>query len=117
MKLLILDSPSVNFFHKIHILLLPSTNSFEAFGLVQLEAMNFGKLVIASDISGVRVPIKLTRNGCLTKIKNSNDLAMNILKCIEMAKIKSKKEVLDSYYKSFNYDDSLTKYLSIFSRI
>ena len=111
------DKEKLNFFHKIHILLLPSTNSFEAFGLVQLEAMNFGKLVIASDISGVRVPIKLTRNGCLTKIKNSNDLAMNILKCIEMAKIKSKKEVLDSYYKSFNYDDSLTKYLSIFSRI
>ena len=46
-----------NYSNEIHILLLPSTNSFEAFGLVQLEAMNFGKLVIASDISGVRVPI------------------------------------------------------------
>ena len=111
------NKQKLDFFHQIHILLLPSTNSFEAFGLVQLEAMNSGKLVIASDISGVRVPIKLTRNGCLTKIKNSNDLAMNILKCINMAKNKSKKEVLNSFYKNFNHDESLNKILSIFSRV
>ena len=109
------DREKLDFFHKIHILLLPSTNSFEAFGLVQLEAMNSGKLVIASNIYGVRVPVKLTNNGYLTKIKNSQNLSMNILKCINMAKNKSKKDVLNSYYKIFNYEDSLNKYLSIFS--
>ena len=106
-----------DFYHQIHILLLPSTNSFEAFGLVQLEAMNLGKLVIASEIYGVRVPIQLTNNGYLTKIKNPQHLSMNILKCINMAKNKSKKDVLNSYYKNFDYNDSLNKYLSIFSRV
>ena len=46
-----------NLYHLLMPTEISSVNSFEAFGLVQLEAMNFGKLVIASDISGVRVPI------------------------------------------------------------
>ena len=47
------DDQKKKFFKKIDILLLPSINSFEAFGLVQLEAMSFGKLVISSALKGV----------------------------------------------------------------
>ena len=109
------EKDKINFFNNIHILLLPSINSFEAFGLVQLEAMNFGKLVIASNLNGVRIPVKITNNGYITKINNSKDLAETIINCIKMAKIKTKNEVVKSCTKYFNYEDSISKYLSIFS--
>ena len=56
-----------NFFNKINILILPSINSYEAFGIVQLEAMSYGKLVIASDLKGVRIPVNRTNNGLIIK--------------------------------------------------
>ena len=102
------------FLQEIHILLLPSTNSFEAFGLVQLEAMNFGKLVIASSLRGVRIPIKYTKNGLLTKINDSYDLANKMIEIIEIAKDKNKKEVINSCMKHFNYNESKNEYLKLF---
>ena len=77
--------------------------------------MNFGKLVIASNLNGVRIPVKITNNGYITKINNSKDLAETIINCIKMAKIKTKNEVVKSCTKYFNYEDSISKYLSIFS--
>jgi glycosyltransferase involved in cell wall biosynthesis len=42
---------------------LPSTNSTEAFGLAQLESMLSGTPVVASDLPGVRVPVRETGMG------------------------------------------------------
>ena len=104
------------FFENIDILLLPSTNSFEAFGLVQLEAMNYGKLVISSELKGVKIPVKLTNNGFICKINNSKDLVNKIIKCIELSKIKTKNDVFETCNKVFNYNDSISKYLSVFEK-
>jgi len=104
------------FFQKIDILLLPSINSFEAFGLVQLEAMNFGKLVISSALKGVQIPVQLTENGYICKVNNSKDLVNQIIKCIKLSKIKTKNDVFEKCNKIFNYDKSISKYLSIFEK-
>ena len=109
------EKEKYDFFNKIHILLIPSINSFEAFGIVQLEAMNSGKLVIASSLKGVRIPIKHTNNGYITNIKDSNDLSKKMIDIIEMAKNKSKKDVINSCNNIFDYYESINKYLSIFS--
>lgn len=104
------------FFEKIDILLLPSTNSFEAFGLVQLEAMNYGKLVISSKLKGVQIPVKLTGNGYVCKVNNSKDLANQMIKCIKLSKIKTKNQVFEKCNKIFNYDNSISEYLSVFEK-
>lgn len=67
------------FYSLIDVLVLPSINKTEAFGIVQAEAMLFGKPVIASDLPGVRVPINETGMGILVEPKNANKIAAAIL--------------------------------------
>jgi len=58
------------FYKTIDVLVLPSINQTEAFGMVQVEAMLAGTPVIASNLPGVRIPIKLTKMGILVEPKN-----------------------------------------------
>ena len=106
-----------NFFNKINILILPSINSYEAFGIVQLEAMSYGKLVIASDLKGVRVPVNLTKNGFIIKDSNSHQIARKIIECTELAKIKTKKEVIDSLSLYSNESNFEKNYLNLINEI
>jgi glycosyltransferase involved in cell wall biosynthesis len=48
------DTELIKFYSEIDVLLLPSVNRFEAFGMVQMEAMGFGAMVVTSDMPGVR---------------------------------------------------------------
>ena len=52
------DSRVPDFLASLDLFVLPSVNSLEAYGIVQLEAMTAGVNVIASDLPGVRVPIQ-----------------------------------------------------------
>jgi len=72
-----------SFYKAIDILVLPSVNSTEAFGLVQVEAMINGTPVVASDLPGVRIPILKTGMGELAKTKDSKSLAEAICKVFE----------------------------------
>lgn len=67
-----------SFYKSIDILILPSTNQTEAFGMVQAEAMISGTPVIASDLPGVRMPIRLTKMGIITEPKNIEQLSQAI---------------------------------------
>ena len=62
------------FMETIDVLVLPSINSTEAFGMVQVEAMLHGCPVIASDLPGVRVPIQLTGMGETYPARNVEQL-------------------------------------------
>ncbi len=68
------DQDKKFFYNKINLFILPSTNSFEAFGIVQLEAMSYGVPVFASNINGVRTIVEKTGGGLLFKNKDSNAL-------------------------------------------
>ncbi|MCA9372069.1 glycosyltransferase family 4 protein [Candidatus Woesebacteria bacterium] len=63
------------FYQTIDVLLLTSVNSTEAFGMVQVEAMLAGKPVIASNLPGVRVPVKKTGLGMIVEPGDVNALS------------------------------------------
>jgi len=63
------------FYERCNLLLLPSVNSTESFGMVQIEAMYSGVPVIAGDIAGVRVPVAETGMGRLVPPRDSAALA------------------------------------------
>ena len=104
-----------DFFNSIDVLVLPSINSFEAFGLVQLEAMSLGKPVIASNLRGVRIPIKYTGNGLLYQKGNVNDLVKCIVSFQEWIKNIDKTDIIKAYNKNFNKEKFSNKYLSLFN--
>ena len=52
-----------HFYSACDVLVVPSLNSTESFGLVQVEAMLCGTPVVASNLPGVRQPIKMTGMG------------------------------------------------------
>jgi glycosyltransferase involved in cell wall biosynthesis len=65
------------------VLVLPSINSTESFGLVQVEAMLSGVPVVASNLPGVRQPARMTGMGEIAKVGDAEDLARQILKVLE----------------------------------
>jgi len=71
------------FYSLLDVLVLPSVNSTEAFGMVQVEAMMMGVPVVVSDLPGVRVPIQKTGMGILVPPRNSAALSDAIVRIIK----------------------------------
>jgi glycosyltransferase involved in cell wall biosynthesis len=65
------------------VLVLPSINATESFGLVQVEAMLSGVPVVASNLPGVRQPARLTGMGQIAPIGDADGLAAAILRVLE----------------------------------
>jgi glycosyltransferase involved in cell wall biosynthesis len=101
-----------DFYKMIDVLVLPSTQSLEAFGMVQVEAMLSGCPVIASDLPGVRIPIKLTGMGKIFETNDSNLLGQIIAKILKNKKkyIKPKSEI----EKFFSYQKTISSYINLF---
>jgi glycosyltransferase involved in cell wall biosynthesis len=71
------------FYHEAEVLVLPSINSTEAFGMVQVEAMSCGTPVVASDLPGVRVPVTMTGMGRIVPPRDSHSLAEAIVAILD----------------------------------
>ncbi len=65
------------------VLVLPSINSTESFGLVQVEAMLSGVPVVASNLPGVRQPTRMTGMGEIAPVGDAAGLARQILRVLE----------------------------------
>ena len=71
-----------NFFGACDVLTVPSINSTESFGLVQVEAMLSGCPVVASNLPGVREPVRVTGMGEIVEPRDARVLADALLKVV-----------------------------------
>jgi glycosyltransferase involved in cell wall biosynthesis len=70
------------FYPNLAVIVVPSLNSTESFGLVQVEAMLCGTPSIASNLPGVRQPVEQTGMGEVVPIGDSQALAEAILRVV-----------------------------------
>ena len=78
------DDDLARFYAAIDVLVLPSIDWTESFGMVQIEAMMHGTPVVASDLPGVNEPIKVTGGGLLVPPGDANALAIAIAEVISL---------------------------------
>ena len=71
------------FYPNLDVLVVPSLNSTESFGLVQVEAMLCGTPSVASNLPGVRQPVLQTGMGEIAPIGDPDGLAEAILKVLD----------------------------------
>ena len=71
-----------SFFSSIDLLVVPSLNSTESFGLVQIEAMMHGVPVAVSNLPGVRQPVTMSGMGKVFPIGDSKELANSMLEIL-----------------------------------
>ena len=68
-----------SFYRNIDVLVLPSVNSTESFGMVQVEAMLYGVPVVASNLPGMRVPVQKTGMGRLVRSADAPEIARAVV--------------------------------------
>ena len=71
------------YYPNLDVITVPSLNSTEAFGLVQIEAMMNGVPSVPSALPGVRQPVKMHGMGAVSEIGNSESLATAILEVLD----------------------------------
>jgi glycosyltransferase involved in cell wall biosynthesis len=71
------------YYPNLDVITVPSLNSTEAFGLVQIEAMMNGVPSVPSALPGVRQPVKMHGMGVVSEIGNSESLANAILEVLD----------------------------------
>jgi glycosyltransferase involved in cell wall biosynthesis len=103
------------FYPNINLLVLPSLNSTEAFGLVQIEAMMNGVPCVASDLPGVRQPVRKHKMGRIIPIGDSQALAEAVL---EILAEKNPTIVPTEEFNEFYSPDSIAReYETLFEKI
>ncbi len=71
------------FYHLCSVIVLPSINRTESFGMVQIEAMSCGKPVIATDMPGVRQPVRTYGMGKIVPPRDSEALKGALVEVLE----------------------------------
>lgn len=103
------------FFHVCDVVTVPSLNSTESFGLVQVEAMLCGTPSIASNLPGVRQPPTQTGMGLVVPIGDSDALGDAILTII--ADPQRFQRSRDEIAARFSTDRTVTAYEALFQRL
>lgn len=71
------------FFQLCEVTVLPSINSTESFGMVQVESMTCGTPVAASDLPGVRQPVRMTGMGRIVPPRDAGALAQALIEMLD----------------------------------
>ncbi len=102
------------FYSSMDVFTLPSINTLEAFGLVQVEAMMCGVPVIASDLPGVKTIVQNTGMGLVCKRNDPQSLADCILTILESPeKFIKPADFISSIYST---DITVARHLELFEK-
>jgi glycosyltransferase involved in cell wall biosynthesis len=103
------------FYPNLDLLVVPSLNSTESFGLVQVEAMLCGIPCVASDLPGVRQPIQQTGMGEIAPIGDADGLAQAILQVLDHrdAYIHPREEIAER----FSSERTVAEYEALFEQL
>ena len=104
------------FYRSLDVFVLPSVDSYEAFGIVQLEAMKAGVPVVASDMRGVRVPIRRTGGGILVPPGGEQALARAIVEILTTPKF-SPKEVARAAWAEYPKERPAEQALALYEEL
>ncbi|MBP8997713.1 MAG: glycosyltransferase family 4 protein [Anaerolineaceae bacterium] len=102
------------FYANLDLLIVPSLNSTEAFGLVQIEAMMNGVRCITSDLPGVRMPVKIHHMGEIFPIGDDRALARLIIETLSREDWKKEANMDFSLY---DPDAVAAQYETLFAEI
>ncbi len=103
------------FYPNLDVLTVPSLNSTEAFGLVQIEAMMNGVACVPSALPGVRQPVQMHRAGVVSKIGDARHLAESILEVLDHPQ-KYRADVSE-IHSAYNPDTIAQEYEKLFARL
>ncbi|HPZ07772.1 MAG TPA: glycosyltransferase family 4 protein [Candidatus Eremiobacteraeota bacterium] len=103
------------FYRTCDVTVLPSINSTESFGLVQVESMLCGTPVVASNLPGVRVSVGTTKMGLIVPIKDSPALAGAVVEIIKNRENYIKP--LEEIKKHFSLEKTIICYEEMFNEL
>lgn len=103
------------FYPNLDVLTVPSLNSTEAFGLVQIEAMKNGVPCVPSALPGVRRPVQMHNMGVVSEIGNAESLANSILEVLDHPE--KYRGDMDAINKAYNPDSIAQEYEKLFEKL
>jgi glycosyltransferase involved in cell wall biosynthesis len=103
------------FYPNLDVLTVPSLNSTEAFGLVQIEAMMNGVPCVPSALPGVRQPVMMHGMGRVARIGDSADLAACIVEVLDHPE--KYRGNVEAIRKAYNPDSIAAEYEKLFERL
>ena len=103
------------FYPNLDVLTVPSLNSTEAFGLVQIEAMMNGVPSVPSALPGVRRPVQMHGMGLVSQIGDPVSLAESILSVLDAPQ--KYHGDLEAIKRSYNPDSIAQEYEKLFQRL
>jgi glycosyltransferase involved in cell wall biosynthesis len=103
------------FYPNLDVLTVPSLNSTEAFGLVQIEAMMNGVPSVPSALPGVRRPVQMHGMGLVSQIGDPASLAESILGVLDDPQ--KYRGDIESIKKSYDPDSIAQEYEKLFQRL
>lgn len=108
------EEEMAEFYASLDVFVLPSINSLESFGMVQVEAMLCGTPVIASDLLGVRTVVQKTGMGLICKSGDAKDLKRCLIEVIDNYDIyiKSRTQI----EKIYSIGQSVNKYIHLYKK-
>ncbi len=103
------------FYPNLDVVTVPSLNSTESFGLVQVEAMLCGTPSVASDLPGVRQPVLQTGMGEIAPVGDAAGLAEALLKVIDHPEAYARPS--EEIAARFSTDRTVSAYEALFERL
>jgi glycosyltransferase involved in cell wall biosynthesis len=103
------------YYPNLDVLTVPSLNSTEAFGLVQIEAMMNGVPCVPSALPGVRQPVLMHGMGRVAQIGDPADLAACLLEVLDEPE--KYRGDIEAIKKAYNPDSIAAEYEKLFERL